>query len=102
MQVSGDHGLGEKALGDTICQAEYVRIKSELENLKSQKETLESHLTILRAMKRRTDDLVITLQDRKDLLTLFDESIFMTMVEKVTVKPSGGLEFQLKNGVEVE
>ena len=89
-----------------LNQEEYNK---QYENLKNQYEKNNEKLIKLentrlewKVKKQRTLELLDKIKNQNSLITEFDEQMWYSLIEKVTVNRGGTLKFELKNGQIIE
>lgn len=73
----------------------YEKAKSRYDELKQQRENKI-------AKRKATDRFISELSKREELLTEFDNCLWLTVIDKVTVRNNGTLVFRFNDGTEIE
>ncbi|MDD6490455.1 MAG: recombinase family protein, partial [Clostridia bacterium] len=73
----------------------YEQAKSRYDELKQQRENKI-------AKRKATDRFISELSKREELLTEFDNCLWLTVIDKVTVRNGGTLVFRFNDGTEIE
>lgn len=83
-------------------QAEYDRLKQQLEKLRNQKNELSGDDSKLAEVKARTQEIAAVLEGQVYIMEEFDEEICSALVDHVKVLSPTHLVFELKNGLAME
>lgn len=83
-------------------QAEYDRLKQQLEKLRNQKNELSGDDSKLAEVKARTQEIATVLEGQVYIMEEFDEEICSALVDHVKVLSPTHLVFELKNGLAME
>lgn len=92
----------KNGMDDEVYKEEYLRLSSELEELRKRRVEFDKQDSINEALRRRVNDIVKTINSRKELLEEFDENIFNALVEKIEIISPTHFVFVLKSGMRVE
>jgi hypothetical protein len=86
----------------TEFQAEYAKLKEQLEVLRNQKNGQGNDDSKLAEIKARTQEIAAVLEGQIYIMEEFDEEICSALVERVKVLTPTHLIFELKNGLAIE
>jgi hypothetical protein len=89
-------------MDDEVYKEEYIRVSSELEELRKRRVEYDRQDSIKEGLRRRVNEIIQTINSRQELLEEFDENIFNALVEKIEVISPTHFIFVLKSGIRVE
>ena len=89
-------------IDDAVYNEEYIRISTELEELREQRAEFDRQNDIGNDYKERLNVIIETLNSWHGLLVEFSDGIFNVLVEKIEVISPTHFVFTLKSGMKVE
>ena len=89
-------------IDDAVYNEEYIRISTELDELRDQRAEYEKQNDIGNDYKERLNVIIETINSWQGLLVEFSDGIFNVMVEKIEVISPTHFVFTLKSGMKVE
>ncbi len=92
----------KNGMDDEVYKEEYIRISSELEELRKRRLEYDRQDSIKEGLRRRVNEIVEAINSRQELLEEFNEDIFNALVEKIEVISPTHFVFVLKSGMRVE
>ena len=84
------------------CNEEYIRISTELEDLRSQRAEFDKQNNIGNDYRARLSVIIETLNSWQGLLVKFSDEIFNALVEKIEIISPSHFVFVLKSGMRME
>jgi hypothetical protein len=93
--------MASKYLEPVLFNKENNRLTTEMELLRKEK---ESRIHSIGGDRTRADELqkLIRFTSKGEMLTQFDDEVFLTYVEKITVLSSADIVFELKCGLKLK
>ncbi|MEN6326091.1 MAG: recombinase family protein [Syntrophomonas sp.] len=92
----------KNGMDDEVYKEEYLRLSSDLEELRKRRAEFDRQDNIKEALRRRVNEIIQTIKSRQEHLEKFDENIFNALVEKIEVISPTHFIFVLKSGMRVE
>lgn len=92
----------KNGMDNEVYKEEYIRVSTELEELRKRRAEFDKQDSIKEALRRRVNEIVDTIKSRQELLEEFDKEIFNALVEKIEVISPTHFIFVLKSGMRVE
>ncbi|WP_242652578.1 recombinase family protein [Desulfofarcimen acetoxidans] len=90
------------SIDDAVYNEEYIRISSELDELREQRAEFDRQNNIRNDYRERLNVIIETLNGWQGLLVEFSDEIFNALVEKIEVISPTHFVFILKSGMRVE
>lgn len=81
---------------------EYSRIAKEIEILRDRKQKIQDADIDDKIRKNRTEQIVDIIKEQKEMIKRFDEELFRSVIERVTILSIVEVEFQFKSGLRVK
>jgi len=85
-----------------VFQSEYGKLKSELDELKEERNSIGWDESRREEMLRRTGEIYNYLDEQDGILSEFEDDVFDALVEHIVVISPTHLKFELKNGLVLE
>ena len=92
--------LTEGGIGSAIFIEKQNRLGEQLENARKRLRQLQNQKAFEREISQ-TEYLVTILRRRPTILDVYDEELFLLIIEQIRVQPDRKLVFRLKNGLEL-
>ena len=89
------------ALDQTEYQKRYDRLANRLEDVQGRLNEVNQAITEKQAQRERIEMFLDGLKKQKDLVTEFDEDLWFSLIEYVTVFNKEDIRFTFKNGTEI-
>lgn len=83
------------------CGEEYSRLAEQYESVRTHRENLLGQIDVCRNRDRQLQDFADELR-KSSLIKLFDENLWCTLLDYVTVYSSEDIEFTFKNGMTIK
>lgn len=92
----------KSSIDSEIYNDEYFRIASDLEECRKKKMHYSNNILRKTDIQVKTESIKEILKLRKDILTEFDEELFIDVVDSVVIKSPVQIEFILSSGIKLE
>lgn len=70
--------------------AKYNGLLAKHESLKSELNLTINHISNMYARKRSIEDLIARIEEQEDIITTFDDELWLSLVDSVVIKREGG------------
>ena len=92
----------QSARNQSEYNTQYETLVSEYGKKKSAKENLQKELEDAKIKASAIDKFIATLRKMDAPVTEFNDNLWNSMVETMTVFKSGGVKFKLRSGIEIK
>lgn len=92
----------KNGMDDEVYKEEYIRITTDLEELRKRRAEFDKQDSIKEELRRRVNEIIHTINSRQELLEEFDKEIFNALVQRIEVISPTHFIFILKSGMRVE
>jgi DNA invertase Pin-like site-specific DNA recombinase len=89
----------EKASDQAVYDNKYNGMVAKYKAMKSEVSSTIIQINDVNAKKHSISEMIAKLRDQKDILSSFDEELWLSLVDNVVVQPDGGIQFNFSGKI---